>query len=129
MDVLVLVRSCPFLTNCQIITCVLNACFQSAIRLNLPQLPINTALVLLIDPGADLAPYRCQPDVASTPTLSLQHYNAAVASAEKLATFLRQTSRQQLSRPMQRKLVTLINCQLLEDEGRARATRAARYVF
>lgn len=31
-----------------------------------------------------------------------------------------------LSRPMQRKLVTLVNCQLVEDEGRARAIRAAR---
>ena len=31
-----------------------------------------------------------------------------------------------LSRPMQRKLVTLINCQLLEQEGRARGARAAR---
>lgn len=31
-----------------------------------------------------------------------------------------------LSRSMQRKLVTLINCQLLESEGRARAVRAAR---
>ena len=31
-----------------------------------------------------------------------------------------------LSRPMQRKLVTLLNCQLLEAEGRARAVRAAR---
>lgn len=32
----------------------------------------------------------------------------------------------QLSRPMQRKLVTLVNCQLVEEEGRARAARAAR---
>ena len=31
-----------------------------------------------------------------------------------------------VSRPMQRKLVTLLNCQLLEAEGRARAVRAAR---
>lgn len=31
-----------------------------------------------------------------------------------------------LSRPMQRKLVTLVNCQLLENEGRLRAIRAAR---
>lgn len=31
-----------------------------------------------------------------------------------------------LSRPMQRKLVTLINCQLMEAEGRARALRATR---
>ncbi|XP_074655486.1 uncharacterized protein LOC141909054 [Tubulanus polymorphus] len=31
-----------------------------------------------------------------------------------------------LSRPMQRKLVALINCQLIEDEGRSRAMRGAR---
>lgn len=31
-----------------------------------------------------------------------------------------------LSRPMQRKLVMLINCQLLEEEGRMRALKAAR---
>ena len=31
-----------------------------------------------------------------------------------------------LSRPMQRKLVALVNCQLVEEEGRARAMRAAR---
>ncbi|KAK7488109.1 hypothetical protein BaRGS_00020700 [Batillaria attramentaria] len=31
-----------------------------------------------------------------------------------------------LSRPMQRKLVMLINCQLVEEEGRSRAARAAR---
>lgn len=31
-----------------------------------------------------------------------------------------------LSRPMQRKLVTLVNCQLVEEEGRVRAVRAAR---
>ena len=29
-------------------------------------------------------------------------------------------------RPMQRKLVTLVNCQLVEAEGRARAVRSAR---
>jgi len=31
-----------------------------------------------------------------------------------------------VSRPMQRKLVTLLGCQLVEPEGRARALRAAR---
>lgn len=31
-----------------------------------------------------------------------------------------------LSRPMQRKLVTLVNCQLVEEEGRVRVVRAAR---
>jgi RING finger/CCCH-type zinc finger protein len=100
--------------------------FQGPIRLSLSQLPINTALILLIEPNTDLAPFRIQPDPGSTPSLSLVHYTTAATSTEKLAVFLRQNSRQQLSRPMQRKLVTLINCQLLEDEGRSRATRAAR---
>ena len=40
--------------------------------------------------------------------------------------FLKPSQSCQLSRPMQRKLVTLVNCQLLEVEGRARAARAAR---
>lgn len=31
-----------------------------------------------------------------------------------------------LSRPMQRKLISLIHCQLLEEEGRSRAARIAR---
>lgn len=31
-----------------------------------------------------------------------------------------------LSRPMQRKVVALVSCQLVEEEGRARAARAAR---
>ena len=31
-----------------------------------------------------------------------------------------------LSRPIQRKLVALVSCQLVEEEGRARAVRAAR---
>ena len=100
---------------------------QGPIRLNLAQLPINTALVLLLDPNADLTSFRSPPDLSTaTPDLSLSQYAASVASTEKLAAYLRQNSRQQLSRPMQRKLVTLINCQLLEEEGRSRATRAAR---
>lgn len=37
-----------------------------------------------------------------------------------------QNSNSVLSRPMQRKLITLVNCQLVEEEGRARALRAAR---
>lgn len=31
-----------------------------------------------------------------------------------------------ISRPLQRKLVTLVNCQLIEEEGRTRAMRAIR---
>ena len=50
-------------------------------------------------------------------------YRDAMGHLEKLAVFLRPSSNQQMSRPMHRKLVTLINCQPLEEEGRARAIR------
>lgn len=52
-----------------------------------------------------------------------RYYKDAMGHLEKLAVFLRPSNNQQMSRPMQRKLVTLINCQPLEEEGRARAIR------
>lgn len=57
-------------------------------------------------------------------------YNSSKKNIEELALYLKPFScgsaSSLLSRPMQRKLVTLINCQLIEDEGRSRAVRAAR---
>ena len=52
-----------------------------------------------------------------------QYFRESMGYLEKLAVFLRPSNNQQMSRPMQRKLVTLINCQPLEEEGRARAIR------
>ena len=51
------------------------------------------------------------------------YFRQSMGYLEKLAVFLRPSNNQQMSRPMQRKLVTLINCQPLEEEGRARAIR------
>ena len=51
------------------------------------------------------------------------YFRESMGYLEKLAVFLRPSNNQQMSRPMQRKLVTLINCQPLEEEGRARAIR------
>lgn len=60
----------------------------------------------------------------------LKCYSAAKKNIEELALYLKPfscgTAASLLSRPMQRKLVTLVNCQLVEDEGRSRAIRAAR---
>lgn len=60
----------------------------------------------------------------------LNCYNIANKCIEELALYLKPFTNGNiaslLSRPMQRKLVTLINCQLVEDEGRSRALRAAR---
>ena len=110
------------------------------------KLPVNTALVLLIDADASLEEYRNEPDVSNesedngdendnkssenkngpvlaTGTEAKKYYGEAMGHLEKLAVFLRPSNNQQMSRPMQRKLVTLINCQPLEEEGRARAIR------
>lgn len=87
-------------------------------------MPVNTALTLLLDSDAS-------PGSLATGYQELDHdegqlYEEAMAYLEKLAILLRPSNNQQLSRPMQRKLVTLINCQPLEEEGRSRAVRAAR---
>lgn len=50
--------------------------------------------------------------------VSLSHLSPGVG--------LSSTAQSLLSRPMQRKLVTLVHCQLVEEEGRVRAMRAAR---
>lgn len=59
----------------------------------------------------------------------LQCYKLAKKCIEELALYLKPYPNGNvglLSRPMQRKLVTLVNCQLMEDEGRSRSLRAAR---
>lgn len=60
----------------------------------------------------------------------LECYNISKKCIEDLALYLKPFNNGNitslLSRPMQRKLVTLINCQLVEAEGRSRALRAAR---
>uniref|UniRef100_A0A182WLH5 RING-type E3 ubiquitin transferase n=1 Tax=Anopheles minimus TaxID=112268 RepID=A0A182WLH5_9DIPT len=96
------------------------------------------------------------PDLNSTSVQSLspenlQYYKSAKACIEELALYLKPCSpagsaslaaggagsnsivtssgpsgASLLSRQMQRKLVILVNCQLIEDEGRARSLRAAR---
>lgn len=99
------------------------------------QLPVNTPLLLLIDPGIDVEAFRPTESIlglkednneVALEQDDLAKYTLANDNMENLALFLKPSARQQLSRPMHRKLVTLITCQLLEEEGRARAARAAR---
>ncbi|KAI2650454.1 Roquin-1 [Labeo rohita] len=67
----------------------------------------------------------------------VKHYEESRTCVEDLALYLKPLSNTRgaglngaaqsvLSRPMQRKLVTLVHCQLVEEEGRIRAMRAAR---
>nr|XP_032829071.1 LOW QUALITY PROTEIN: roquin-1-like [Petromyzon marinus] len=106
---------------------------QTAIHTDIEALPVNFALLQLL--GAQV-PDSQAPGVA---VLSVAengaHYDASKKCVEELALLLKPlsgakgvvaASQSQLSRPMQRKLVTLVNCQLVEEEGRLRAMRAAR---
>ncbi|KAJ7993256.1 hypothetical protein DPEC_G00270560 [Dallia pectoralis] len=97
-------------------------------------LPVNTALLQLV--GGQV-PKR-QPTTLLTDAEEIAHYEEASDCVEELALYLKPLSNTRgvglssngaqcsLSRPMQRKLVTLVHCQLVEAEGRVRATRAAR---
>lgn len=75
-------------------------------------------------------PEVTSPSVQSLSPGDLHCYNLAKKCIEEMALYLKPFSNGSigslLSRPMQRKLVTLVNCQLVEDEGRSRALRAAR---
>lgn len=123
---------------------------QTVIVTEIDNLPINYALLQLVGNGngsgggsgsgtnnnkgvastkdselADLAPsvLKLQPE-------HLKCYKLGKKCIEDLAlhlkSFLNLNSSNLLTRPMQRKLVTLVNCQLMEEEGRVRALRAAR---
>lgn len=91
---------------------------------SLAALPINTALLQLIGTGEVPARYRALPP--DLPPEEAEPYMVALRCVEELALQLKPSVSSALSRPMQRKLVTLLNCQLLEREGRARGARAAR---
>uniref|UniRef100_A0A182U6E3 RING-type E3 ubiquitin transferase n=1 Tax=Anopheles melas TaxID=34690 RepID=A0A182U6E3_9DIPT len=105
---------------------------KTVISTDLDYLPINNALLQL-----SLSPEN------------LQYYKSAKGCIEELALYLKPcpsagsgsvaggsgnvgggssgpSGASLLSRQMQRKLVILVNCQLIEDEGRARSLRAAR---
>lgn len=106
---------------------------QTTISTDIEQLPVNTALLQLV--GGQVP--KVQPVALITSPEDSQHYEEARQCVEELALYLKplsntrgvglsSTAQSILSRPMQRKLVTLVHCQLVEEEGRVRAMRAAR---
>ncbi|XP_053346566.1 roquin-1 isoform X2 [Clarias gariepinus] len=106
---------------------------QTAINTDIEQLPVNSALLQLV--GAQVP--KPQPVALITNLEDTKHYDEARQCVEELALYLKplsnargvglsNTAQSMLSRPMQRKLVTLVHCQLVEEEGRIRAMRAAR---
>ncbi|XP_028318378.1 roquin-2 isoform X2 [Gouania willdenowi] len=103
---------------------------QTPISTDIDLLPVNTALLQLV--GAQVA--DVQPVTLSS-AAEVEHYEVCRVCVAELALYLKPISGTKgvvtlspsmLSRPMQRKLVTLVNCQLVEEEGRVRAVRAGR---
>uniref|UniRef100_A0A9J7YKB3 RING-type E3 ubiquitin transferase n=1 Tax=Cyprinus carpio carpio TaxID=630221 RepID=A0A9J7YKB3_CYPCA len=106
---------------------------QTTISTDIEQLPVNTALLQLVSGQVPKAP----PITLLTAAEDVKHYEESRTCVEDLALYLKPLSNTRgaglngavqsvLSRPMQRKLVTLVHCQLVEEEGRIRAMRAAR---
>lgn len=103
---------------------------QSTISKDLENLPVNYALLQLVTSSNEnnVEPEILPSIIASLSAEELDCYKLAKGCIEELALFLKPNGSIAglFSRPMQRKLVTLINCQLIEDEGRARSMRSAR---
>ncbi|XP_036442010.1 roquin-1a isoform X1 [Colossoma macropomum] len=106
---------------------------QTTISTDIELLPVNTALLQLV---CGQVP-KSQPVTLVRGAEDTKHYDEARTCVEELALYLKPLSNTRgvglgsvtqslLSRPMQRKLVTLVHCQLVEEEGRIRAMRAAR---
>ncbi|XP_060764880.1 roquin-2 isoform X2 [Neoarius graeffei] len=122
---------------------------QTTISIDIELLPVNRALLLLVGVQVPESQSVCLGSAEDT-----QHYDVCRTCVEELALYLKpitggkgtgttislscvcarvrersgvaSQSASALSRPMQRKLVMLVNCQLVEEEGRVRALRAAR---
>ena len=111
---------------------------QASVNIDISELPINTALLQLV--GADISSNKV-PNIQCIKDNAVE-YCGSKRYIEELALFLKPLSSSGsnenlkmnnlaassniLTRPMQRKLVTLVNCQLAEEEGRMKAMRAAR---
>lgn len=113
---------------------------QASVNTDINELPINTALLQLV--GADISDAKL-PNIQCIKDNATE-YSESKRYIEELALFLKpltstgsnenlkissgaiSSNGNVLTRPMQRKLVTLVNCQLAEEEGRMKAMRAAR---
>ncbi|KAJ8317794.1 hypothetical protein KUTeg_004651 [Tegillarca granosa] len=117
---------------------------QSSITRDFDEFPVNNALFQLVGHtvqdkedllkslGDDLAYYKSSKQCIEEIALYLQPVASAVQSQGHQdagggnSITNNALNNSILSRPMQRKLVTLVCCQLIEEEGRTRAMRGAR---
>lgn len=98
--------------------------------------PPNTSLLLLL--GFDFVDWNHEITNISNefiPDSEMASYTKACETMEKLAVFLKPFIEQgvlqataSIPRPVLKKLVTLLNCQIIDLEGRAKALRAAHSI-
>ncbi|XP_023938013.1 roquin-1 [Bicyclus anynana] len=102
---------------------------QTVIQAEPEELVVNTALLQLVGYTPPTQPYH-PPCIQALSEHDRQAYDIIVRCLEHLAVYLKlcasSTSGNRLSRPMQRKLVTLLQCAITDEEGRGRAARSAR---
>ncbi|XP_013179214.1 PREDICTED: roquin-1 isoform X1 [Papilio xuthus] len=103
---------------------------QTVIQTDLDELVVNTALLQLAGYRPPAVPYH-PPCIQALPEHERRAYDTIVHCLEQLALYLYCSGNNgiastRLSRPMQRKLVTLLQCAMTDEEGRGRAARAAR---
>jgi len=96
-------------------------------------LPPNVALLQLLGHQMDLP--LDNPHVQQLSTEERDMYRVSLQAIGELALILKPLAEHgttaavgHLTKPMLKKLVTLVNCQVLEGEGRARGLRAARSI-
>lgn len=104
-----------------------------AIRPDVELFPTNGALLHLLGHKVDTSLNNTQVEKLSEADRS--HYSVAVSAILELSLFLQPLAEHgitaaitYLTKPMLKKLVTILNCQVLESEGRVRAMRAARSI-
>ncbi|CAH1787534.1 unnamed protein product [Owenia fusiformis] len=104
---------------------------QVAISQQYTKFPVNYGLLQLVDvpvPTDQTCPLE------ASLGKDKKHYAASRKSLEELAIYLKplcsnesaSSTQNYLSRPMMRKLVSMVGCQLFEEEGRVRIMRGAR---
>ncbi|XP_054721423.1 roquin-2-like [Uloborus diversus] len=101
---------------------------QTIIKTDINLLPQNYAILQLVGGKIPAEQPSLVPLVSDD---DLKYYVESRKHVEDLALWMKFSSvstprSSPLSRPMQKKLVQLMNCQLAEDEGRARSIRATR---
>lgn len=108
---------------------------KMAIRPDVQSLPLNAALLQLL--GYQVSPTHLVDNqvVMKLDAVEREHYGRAVTAIMEMAMFLQPLAEHGLTaaityftKPMLKKLVTVVNCQILEADGKIRAVRAARSI-